>query len=160
MFATIKSALTVTNHKLQGSYSRSNATLSFLWLLKHFLNPFRQIRSGVDCDVMVKNINSHLTVGKYWRSTNEITDYKIVALEYDVMLCYINAPRRFRCSKTKENVINRTFTSLLMNMEFHSWDRIFVTFSLMKILIILSQEWNKFHMNSSKSIEYSVNAEI
>jgi hypothetical protein len=47
----------------------------------YFLNPFRQKRSGVDCDVIVKNVNAHLTVGKYWKSTNEITDYKIVALE-------------------------------------------------------------------------------
>jgi hypothetical protein len=46
------------------------------------LNPFRQKRSGVDCDVIVKNVNTHLTVGKYWRLTNEITDYKIVALEF------------------------------------------------------------------------------
>jgi hypothetical protein len=30
-------------------------------------------RSGVDCDVIVQTINAHLT--------NEITDYKIVALE-------------------------------------------------------------------------------
>jgi hypothetical protein len=30
-------------------------------------------RSGVDCDVIVKTVNAHLT--------NEITDYKIVALE-------------------------------------------------------------------------------
>jgi hypothetical protein len=29
MFATDKSALTVANHKLEGSYSISNATLSF-----------------------------------------------------------------------------------------------------------------------------------
>jgi hypothetical protein len=29
---TVKSALTVANHKLEGSYSHSNATLSFLRL--------------------------------------------------------------------------------------------------------------------------------
>jgi hypothetical protein len=27
-------------------------------------------------------VNAHLTVGKYCRLTNEITDYKIVALEF------------------------------------------------------------------------------
>jgi hypothetical protein len=51
-----------------------------------FLNPFRQKRSGVDCDVIVKNVNAHLTVGKYWRLANKITDYKIVALEFVVIL--------------------------------------------------------------------------
>jgi hypothetical protein len=30
-------------------------------------------RSGVDCDIIVQTVNAHLT--------NEITDYKIVALE-------------------------------------------------------------------------------
>ena len=39
-------------------------------------------RSGVDCDVIVQTVNAHLTVRKYCRLTNEITDYKIVALEY------------------------------------------------------------------------------
>jgi hypothetical protein len=37
--------------------------------------------SGVDCDVIVKTVNAHLTVRKYCRLTNKITDYKIVALE-------------------------------------------------------------------------------
>jgi hypothetical protein len=39
-------------------------------------------RRGVDCDVIVQTVNAHLTVGKYCGLTNEITDYKIVALEY------------------------------------------------------------------------------
>jgi hypothetical protein len=39
-------------------------------------------RSGVDCDVIVKTVDAHLTVGKYCLLTNEITAYKIVALEY------------------------------------------------------------------------------
>jgi hypothetical protein len=30
----------------------------------------------------VKTVNAHLSVGKYGRLTIEITDYKIVALEY------------------------------------------------------------------------------
>jgi hypothetical protein len=38
-------------------------------------------RSRVDCDIIVKTVNAHLTVGKYCRLTNEITAYKIVALE-------------------------------------------------------------------------------
>jgi hypothetical protein len=38
-------------------------------------------RSGVDYDVIVQTVNAHLTVGKYCRLTNEITDYKTVALE-------------------------------------------------------------------------------
>jgi hypothetical protein len=38
-------------------------------------------RSGVNCDVIVISENPHLTVGMYCRLTNEITDYKIVALE-------------------------------------------------------------------------------
>jgi hypothetical protein len=37
---------------------------------------------GVDCDVIVKTVNAHLTVGKYFRLTNEITDDMIFALEY------------------------------------------------------------------------------
>jgi hypothetical protein len=41
-------------------------------------------RSEVDCDVIVQIVNGHLTVGKYCRLTNEITDYKIAALEYDI----------------------------------------------------------------------------
>jgi hypothetical protein len=44
-------------------------------------NPIPQKLSGVDCDVTAKTVNAHLTVGKNWRLTNEITDYKIVALE-------------------------------------------------------------------------------
>ena len=39
-------------------------------------------RSGVHCDVIIKTVNAHLTVGKYCTLTNEITDYKIVALEF------------------------------------------------------------------------------
>jgi hypothetical protein len=39
-------------------------------------------RSGVDCDVIIKTVNALLTVGKYCRLTNKITDYKIVALEF------------------------------------------------------------------------------
>jgi hypothetical protein len=31
----------------------------------YIFNPFRQKRSGVDCDVIVKNVKAHLTVGKY-----------------------------------------------------------------------------------------------
>jgi hypothetical protein len=42
-------------------------------------------RSGVHCDVIVKTVNAHSTVGKYNRLTNEITDYKIVALELRVI---------------------------------------------------------------------------
>jgi hypothetical protein len=37
-------------------------------------------RTGVDCDVIVQTVNAHLTVVKYCRLTNEIIDYKIVAL--------------------------------------------------------------------------------
>jgi hypothetical protein len=33
-------------------------------------------RSAVDCDVIIKTVNAHLTVGKYCRLTNEIKDYK------------------------------------------------------------------------------------
>jgi hypothetical protein len=42
--------------------------------------------SRVDCDVIVKTVNAHLTVGKYCRLTNEITDYKIVALEFGFII--------------------------------------------------------------------------
>jgi hypothetical protein len=52
-----------------------------------FLYPFRQKGSGVDCDVIIKKVNAHLTVGKHWRLTNEIIDYKIVALSR--MLVYV-----------------------------------------------------------------------
>jgi hypothetical protein len=38
--------------------------------------------SGVDCDIIIKTVNALLTVGKYCRLTNEITDYKIVAIEF------------------------------------------------------------------------------
>jgi hypothetical protein len=41
-------------------------------------------RSRVDCDVIVQTFNAHLTVGKYCRLTNEITYYKIVALEWSI----------------------------------------------------------------------------
>jgi hypothetical protein len=41
-------------------------------------------RSGLNCDVIVLTVNAHLTVGKYCRLTNEITDYKIVALELKI----------------------------------------------------------------------------
>jgi hypothetical protein len=42
-------------------------------------------RGGVDCDVIIKTVNAHLTVRKYCRLTNEITAYKIVALECSIL---------------------------------------------------------------------------
>jgi hypothetical protein len=50
-------------------------------------------QSGVECDIIIKTVNAHLTVRKYSRLTNEITDYKIVALECatDHLLHIINA---------------------------------------------------------------------
>jgi hypothetical protein len=46
-------------------------------------------RCGLDCDIIVKTVNAHLTVGDYCRLPNEITDYKIVALEL-ILTLYIN----------------------------------------------------------------------
>jgi hypothetical protein len=45
-------------------------------------------RSGVHCDVIIKTVNAHLTVGKYCTLTNEITDYKIVALEFLIFIFF------------------------------------------------------------------------
>jgi hypothetical protein len=46
-------------------------------------------RSGVDCDVIVQTVNAHLTVGKYCRLTNEITHYKLVALEFEITTLFL-----------------------------------------------------------------------
>jgi hypothetical protein len=50
-------------------------------ILSHVFKSTPPKRSGVYCDVIVQTVNAHLTVGKYCRLTNEITDYKIIALE-------------------------------------------------------------------------------
>jgi hypothetical protein len=50
-------------------------------LLYLFFKTAPRKRNGVDCDAIVQTVNAHLTVGKYGRLTNEITDYKTVALE-------------------------------------------------------------------------------
>jgi hypothetical protein len=39
--------------------------------------PIPPKRSGVHCDVIVKTVNAHLTVGKYCRLTNEITKKQV-----------------------------------------------------------------------------------
>jgi hypothetical protein len=82
---TVKSALIVANHKLEGVIPILMQPYHFNDVKNHsVILVFKSTppkRSGVDCDVIVQTVNAHLTVGKYCRLTNEIIDYKIVALE-------------------------------------------------------------------------------
>ena len=56
----MKSALTVVDHKLEGNYSHSNATLHFLKTLKAiWSNLFRQKGAGFNCDVIIKTVNAN-----------------------------------------------------------------------------------------------------
>ena len=70
----MKSALTVDNRKLEGTYSHSNATLHFLktlfwgflfiaaWAIFQkaiWSNLFRQKGAGFNCDVIIKTVNAN-----------------------------------------------------------------------------------------------------
>ena len=63
------------------------------------------------------------------------------------------------CSKTIENVINRKFNGLMLNMEFISLARQFSPqyfhqcFALVKIWKILTHLWNQFHIER-QTLEY------
>jgi hypothetical protein len=82
---TVKSALTVANHKLKHFNDVKKHSVILLF------KPTPPKRSGVDCDVIVQTVNAHLTIGKYCRLTNEITDYKILALELRIIRSFVAA---------------------------------------------------------------------
>jgi hypothetical protein len=83
---TVKSAFIVANYKPEGVIPilmqpyRFNDVKKHSVILVYKSTPPK--RSAIDRDVTVQTVSAHLPVKKCFRLTNEITDYKIVALEF------------------------------------------------------------------------------